>query len=198
MKSRWTKRLDELLLSYAQRGKSYAEMAEAVRRATRGRFQPHPTTCYRRLGRIASAEERRALEGKGKLRPVADVSTRVDAEEELERIPPRVRAPLRGGAPPPVTVLALPAADVDRAGLEQVLEELLCATPPGWTWRLLSPEESRGDALACARHQAALRGDTLELVEDLPGQHPVVLRRRPGEKVAGRLLVLVVVRFERV
>lgn len=125
-------------------------------------------------------------------REAREASTRVDA------IPSRVRAPLAVRvAPPGVMVLSLPLEAVERHvdGVDGVLRETLLAIPPGWTYA--RDPEARADAIACARHQATLRGDELVLLEDLydVGAPVVAVGRRNGPPA--RILALAVVRFSR-
>lgn len=179
-KPRWTPQLDEVLLRTIYEDGRYTDAARAVAHETRGRFTPHASTCYRRVLKL---DEARAIE---------HASTRVDA------IAPRRRAPVAERLPPPgVNVLALDsrACEKHRDGAAGVVRELLCAVPPGWVWTIADFDETRSDAIACARHQARLRGDEFDVVEETPAQPALVLVRTPG--APSRLLVLIVVRFAR-
>lgn len=171
----WTTKLDKILTETLREGGTYAEAARRIGRASRGSFEPHPSTCLRRA---------RALR--------AELSTRVDTS----RIPPRRRAPIGERLRPPnVMIVALPLAFVDadlRGDVDGTLRDVLCALPPGWSWSALDPDAVRLDVLASARHQATLRGDVLEVLEDAPGSWPVVFFRR-AHALRGRQLVLVAV-----
>lgn len=173
---RWTPALDEVLLrTIRETACGYVAAARAVALASRGEFEPHASTCYRRI-------------------------LKLDEMRELEQasIAPRVRAPLAERlAPPGVNVLAVDgrACEKHRDGIAGVVRDLLCAVPPGWTWTLADFDETRSDAIACARHQARLRGDEFEVVEETPAQPALVLVRAGREPA--RMLVLVVVRFAR-
>jgi hypothetical protein len=169
----WTPELDAILKRTIDKGGRYADAARAVRSATRGRFAPHATTCLRRL---------RAL------RPV--VSTRVDTEE----IPSRVRAPLALRSTLPVMqVLTLPLEVVEKRELRGAVDDAMYAETPGSSWEIV--EDGAGDAYACARHRATLRGDDLVVLER-DRASIVVAVRGPLDRSA-RQLVMVVVRHVR-
>jgi hypothetical protein len=173
----WTPELDALLEKTIRTdGGSYADAVRVITEATRGRFVPHATTCLRRL-RVLDA--RRA-------------STRVDTA--TSRIPPRVRAPFADRSMlPTVQVLSLPFDRVERASPQEVVDEVLFAETPGWRWEIV--DDGAGDALACARHRATLRGDDLIVLERAPSYVVVAVRGRTDR--LARQLVLVVVRHIR-
>lgn len=121
------------------------------------------------------------------------VSTRVDAPG-TSAIPPRVRAPLAvRAAPPSLVVLSIPFTKDD--AFDAAVSDLLLALPPGWTWRRADPDETRSDTLACAQHQARLRGDELVVLENSAGGPPVVAFSRSGKRA--HIAALIPVYFER-
>lgn len=169
-----------------------------MRRASRGRYTPTFVMIGKRL-RALGYEER----ADGRWVRARRASTRVDETPATpsttsETIPTRTRAPLAVRvAPPNVNVIALPLAMTERHpdGVEGLLRDLLCAIPPGWSWSVADFEETRADAIACARHQATLRGDAFEVVEVTPAQ-PAIVLVRSGDR-PGRTFALVVVRYSR-
>lgn len=122
----------------------------------------------------------------------------VKGHRPTDRIPGRVRTRPQGTlAPPNVIVLALPLSACDRHphGVAGVVRETISAIPPGWSHSI--DEAAGSDAVACARHQATLRGDDLLVIEPpAPTTFPVVALRRAGA-CSALMLTLVVVRFSR-
>jgi hypothetical protein len=170
-------------------------MRAAVRRVTRGRYTPTADACVLRLVTLGYQRDPDRFE---RWRRGAPASTRVDTPPIARPIRSRTRAPLPERlAPPGATVLALPlpAVEAHRHGFRGLAHDLLSCSVPGWLWTL--DLDAGRDAIACARHQASLRDDAFEVLEEVPGEPPVVMVRMRG-KERGNLFALVVVRYARV
>lgn len=173
----WTPSADALLIKGAESGQSLREISLRLRKETRR--DVHPTTCMRRLRRLGYT---RTPEGWA-LSPV--YSSR-QGPKMRKKAPRSERL-----APPGILILSVPIASSD-----EDVQELLRALPAGWLHDFADVEDTRADAIACARHQAMFRGETLTVLEDTPGQRAVVSIRRPGERL-GSVKTLYVVRFAR-
>lgn len=116
-----------------------------------------------------------------------------------EMIQPRVRLPLgERRAPPDMAVISIPLAFAESVGIAKALEQLLYATPPGWRWEPLHEPADASDAIACVKHQAGLRGDRVEVMEEGGAYNcPVVIIGRVEDRGPGRTVVLCMVRFFR-
>lgn len=90
-------------------------------------------------------------------------------------------------------VLALEVEMVDRYELQGAVSRLLSAEPPGWEWSIV--RGAVGDAVACMRHRAVLRGD--EFVELERDHESALVAVRPASTGTTMRLVLVTVKHTR-
>lgn len=189
MEPKWTPELDRVIETIMLRGGRLNDAGRAVALETRGEFTPHSKTVQRRLWRLGWKYDRIADAWAHRLAAIWP-STRVDTSA----IKPRVRVRPEH---PPLVVLSIPAMSVDEdRTVTDAVGKLLLATLPGWTWRVADLDATREDAIACAQHQARLRGDSFVVLESEPSQ-PAFVAIRPAGATRSIFVSLVPVYFER-